>query len=226
MTRPLTTLFRRGRLLVLAAAAIVTACVNGTTTEATTGPFFTIDLSVADSTSFAAGSIISVRATVTHEAAPVSAAAVGWAVKTGDTTAKVKTTATDTLGQTSFLWVLADTAGVNTLIVGTGDRTDTLHVIGIVGPPAYLLAVGVDSIATTVGATTTLKARVTDRVGNNVVGAVVKWTTTGGPTGPATIPTDAGGISQIGYSYPVAGTYFVTAELPGQATHTYQIVVR
>jgi hypothetical protein len=211
--------------LVIAGAASLAACVNGTATEATTGPFYSIALSVADSTSFPAGSIVSVRATVTHQAAAVAAAAVGWAVKTGDTTAKVKTTTTDTLGQTSFLWVLADTAGLNTLVVASGDRADTLHIIGAVGKPVYILAVGADSVTGSVGVTVTLQARVTDGVGNNVVGTAVNWTTTGGPSQPATIPTGAGGISQIGYSYPTAGTYFVTAELPGQGTHIFTIVV-
>jgi hypothetical protein len=200
--------------------------MNTGTTEVSSGPFYTITASVADSTKIAAGSIVVVRATVKHETTAVANAAVGWLVKAGGGKVNVTTTATDTLGQTSVQWLLSDSTGINTLIMGSGDAADTISVIAVVGTPVYLLAVGIDSVNTTVGTTVTLQARVTDRVGNNVVGTAVNWVTTGGAVTPATIPTVTGGISQVGYSYPTAGTYFVTATLPGQATHTYTIVVR
>lgn len=223
----LTKFLRCLQVFFLAAAALTTACNATGTTETTNGPFYTLTLSVADSTSFPAGTTVLVRATVTHEAAAVANVAVGWGVKKGDSTITLKTTLTDTLGQTSIVWTLADSARINTLIVAAvNDRADTLNVIGTVGKPVYILAVGADSVQTTVGTTVTLQARVTDRPGNSVVGAPVNWTTTGGPRSPATIPTGAGGISQIGFSYPTPGIYFVTAELPGQGTHIFKIVVQ
>jgi hypothetical protein len=212
---------------LIGGATFIAACVNGSTTEVPKGPFYTITLSVADSTSFPAGSAISVRATITHEAAAVNAVPVGWGVKKGDSTTVVKTTVTDTLGQTTFVWTLADTAGVNTLFIGTAnDRADTLIVIGAVGKPAAILPVGLDSIKVAVRSPVTLQVRVTDRPGNNVVGTAVNWSTTGGTLSASTVPTATGGISQVTFSAATAGNYFVTAELPNQGTHTYQIVVQ
>lgn len=196
------------------------------TTAVSNGPFYSISTSVADNATFPAGSVIAVRATITHDAAVVLAAPVGWTVKEGGGSVSLATSTTDTLGQTSILWTLADSAGVNTLIIATTDRADTLSVVGTVGDPSYVNAVGADSTSTAAGAAATLQARVTDRTGNNVPGTAIEWTATGGTLSASTATSDASGISQVSFSAPAPGSYFVTATLPGRATHIFQIVVQ
>lgn len=212
-------------MLLLAAATAAAGCVNGTS-EPTTGLFYTIKSSIADSTQFPAGSIVVVRATVTHDGTPLLAAPVGWGVKGGGGIVHPLTSLTDSLGVTSVQWVLGDTAGVNTLIMVSGDASDTLTVLGVVGTPINIVAVGFDSTTAAVGAPVTVQARVTDRVGNNAANATVNWTTSGGSISASTVPTTSDGISQVTFTAATPGSYFVTAELPGQATHTYQIVVQ
>lgn len=226
MTGSLTKLFGRARVTFLAGAAFLTACMNTGTTEVSDGPFYTIAVSVADSAKFEAGSVIVVRATLTHEAATVFAAPVGWTVTEGGGTASAVSSATDSLGQASILWKLGSTAGRNTLIVATTDRADTLSVIGVIGDPSYVLPVGADSTTAATGAVVTLQARVTDGIGNNVPAAVVNWTATGGTLSAGSAASDANGVSQVTFSAATPGDYFVTATLPGRASHIYQIVVQ
>ncbi len=200
--------------------------MNTGTTEASNGPFYSVSASIADSTKFPAGSTVLVRASVTHQSAAVFAAAVGWAVTAGGGTVSAATTSTDTLGQSSVVWTLGDNAGVNTLIIGTTDGADTVSVIGEVGDPSYVQAVGLDSTLTAVGASATLQARVTDATGNNVPGVPISWTTIRGTLSAAVVPSDANGISTVTFSATAPGNYFITAELAGRASHIFHVLVQ
>jgi hypothetical protein len=226
MIIPIMRLFSKARVIALAACALVAACMNDGPTELPSGPFYTITTSVANSTEFPVGSVVPVRASITHDSVVVFSAPVGFTVKDGGGTVSLASTTTDTLGHASVLWTLGDTAGVNTLIIATTDRADTVSVIAVLGEPAYVLAVGRDSTTAGVGVPVTLQVRVTDRTGNNVPQTPINWTATGGTLSAASAPTDPNGISQVTFSASAPGDYFVTAELPGKATHIYQVVVQ
>ena len=215
------------RAVCLVATTLLAACVNGgDTTAVSSGPFYTITTSVSDSVKFPVGSVVSVRSTITHDAAAVLAAPVGWTVKEGGGSVNVASATTDTLGHATVLWTLGDTAGINTLIIATTDRADTLSVITTIGDPAYVVAVGLDSSLTAVGGSTTLQARVTDKLGNNVPNVPISWTTLRGTLSAAVVPSDSKGISAVTFSATAPGNYFVTAELAGRATHIFHVLVQ
>jgi hypothetical protein len=226
MNRSLTQLVgRRASFVLLAGAALFLAACTVNTTEASDGPFYSIATSIADSAKYPAGTVLGVKVTVTHDTLGIFAATVGYSVSAGGGRVSAATTTTDSLGTTTVSWLLSDTVGVNSLVIASGDRIDTLSVIGVVGPPASLLAQGSDSVTTAASSPVTLQARVSDRVGNPVVATPVNWTTTGGTISGSAVVTDTTGVSQVTFTAATSGTYFVTAALPGQATHMYQILV-
>lgn len=130
------------------------------------------------------------------------------------------------MGIASVAWTLGDTAGINTLVIGVADQRDTLHVRGVIGAPSYIIAPGADSVRMASGGTVMLQAKVTDRTGNAVSGTTVHWTASGGSISAASVVSDPSGLASVTFTASAPGLYSVVAELPGVATHTYQILVQ
>lgn len=212
--------------LALFVAASALACVDSTATGVSTGPFYKIVPTIADSTAYPAGSIIVVRAAISHQGASVGGAVVAWTVLAGGGVVSAASSPADTLGTASVTWVLGDTIGINSLVIATADGADTLYVRAVVGAPSSLVTTVIDSVGMASGGTVTLQAKVTDRVGNVVPAATVKWTASGGSVSASSVATDASGLAAVTFSATSPGLYSVVAELPGLATHTYQILVR
>lgn len=208
------------------ALAVAAACSDTTAAPVSTDPFYKVTPTIADSTKIAAGSIVTVKALITHEGTPAALTAVGWVVTAGGGVVSAAASSTDTLGTASIRWVLGNAIGVNTLAISTANGTDTLHIVGVAGAASYLVPEGADSFTTAPNVSVTLQGRVTDRLGNVVPSTTVKWTTSGGSLSASTSASNASGIAAINFSAAVRGTYTVTGELPGLATHIYQVVVQ
>jgi adhesin/invasin len=214
----------------IVALAVLTSCLNGSTTETPatteTGPYSVVATDLKDSTSAPAATILLVRAHVTHDGAAIPLTAVKFTVAAGSGLLSVDSTATDTLGFATVLWTLGDTAKkLNTLAIASGDGVDTLHVIAVAGPASYLLPVSGTPADTPVGTPVTIQVRATDRPGNPVFGTTVFWTNSGGTLSSASSVTDANGVAQITFTSNQAGAFTVSAVLPETASRDFQVTV-
>jgi hypothetical protein len=208
---------------------VAAGCVSGATTDGTVtpvGPFSTVTTDLRDSATYPAGTSVTVHAHVTHTGLPLIGVAVGWSVLAGHGKLSAASTNTDSLGVASVVWVLNDTAGVNTLAVASGDAADTLHLVGIIGAPSALVAVSADSSAIAAGGSVSLQVRVVDRPGNPLANVGVNWSTTGGSVSPASTVSDASGIASAVFSASQPGAYLVTADLPQRASVVFKVTVR
>jgi len=185
----------------------------------------TLDSGVVDSISAPAGSIVPVRVHVTSGGIPVSAMSVAWTVGSGHGALSAASTSTDTLGVTSVLWTLGDTVGLNSITAVAGDGSVTWRVAGTAGAASAIVKVSADSDAVVAGGTLPLTARVLDRHGNPVPGATVEWTSSGGELSVKSAPSGSTGDAETNFTAPAtAGTYTITASLPGRASVTFEIV--
>jgi adhesin/invasin len=214
------------RAALLMAIAMATACMSTDTTSISDGAFFAISSVMADSSSYPAGTVLIVRAKVTHAGAAVDSANVGWAVAAGGGVVSAATTFSDTSGVAMVAWTLGAVPGANTLVMGIGDAVDTLHVEAVVGEPSYVVAQGADSFTIAAGASATLQAELTDRAGNPVPSVSVSWSASGGALSAAATTTGSNGVASVAFEAGAPGTYLITADLPGVASHTYQVVVQ
>jgi hypothetical protein len=123
---------RRFRL-ALFAAVLIAACVDTPATAFTTGTGYSIVPTIADSSTYPAGSVVIVRAGVTNNGSILPLSSVSWTVIAGGGSVPSATTPTDSVGIASVAWTLGDTAGINTLVIGVADQRDTLHVRGVIG---------------------------------------------------------------------------------------------
>lgn len=225
------------RHLVLFAAAAVSAaaCSGDGSSSSPSDPnnpeapptvyVVTLDSGVVDSITAPAGSIVPVRVHVTSGGIPVPAMTVAWTVGTGHGALSAPSTSTDTLGVTSILWTLGDTVGLNSITAVAGDGSVTWRVAAIAGAASTLVKVSADSDAIVAGGTLPLTARVLDRHGNPVAGATVEWSSSGGELSVKSAPTGATGDAGTNFTAPsAAGTYTITASLPGRASVTFEIV--
>jgi len=219
--------FARRLAVLLAFAAVATACLNtDSPAGVSTGPFFTITSNIADLTSYPAGAVLIVHARVSHDGASIDSANVGWKVVSGGGIVSAEQTSSDTSGVASVAWTLGDTAGENVLVMAIGDVVDTLHVNGVVGEPSYLLAPAGDSTTVAVGGPAILQAKVTDRARNPVPSTAVTWNASRGTVSSTSALTDPGGVASISFQAGSPGTYLITAEVSGVASHTFKVVVQ
>lgn len=209
------------------AAALDGCKVTGTTDSTpivTSPPIITTD--IKDSTSYPANSSVLVRAHVTRAGFPLPLAAVTWAIAAGHGKLSATTATTDTSGVASVIFTLSDTAGMNALAIGSSGVADTLHLIGVVGQPSGLVVVGSNASTVSVGSPAVLQVKVVDRPGNGVARTTVNWTTSGGTLSASSSTSDTNGIAQTTFTASRAGTYQVTATLPGEASVVFTIVVQ
>jgi hypothetical protein len=216
---------QRTLFALLAAAA---ACGGTGSTDATTLPStpVVITTEVKDSTSLPAGSTVVVRAHVTVNGSPVTGVAVTWALVGGHGQISATTGGTDSTGVATVSWTLSDTAGVNSLAIGSAGVGDTLHVIGTIGQASQIVLVSPYSSSVAAGSAVTLQARVLDRPGNPVSKTNVNWSATGGTLTSASSASDATGTVQNTFRASQPGTYLVTADVPGQASVVFQVIVQ
>jgi adhesin/invasin len=184
-----------------------------------------LDSGSVDSISVPAGSIVPVRVHVKTGGIPISAISVAWTVGSGHGALSAASTTTDTLGVASVLWTLGDTIGLNSITAVVGDGSVTWRIVGIAGAASSLVKVSADSDAVVTGGTLPLTARVLDRHGNPVAGAMVEWTSSGGGLSVTSAPSGDTGDAETNFTAPAAtGSYKVTASLPGLASVTFEIV--
>jgi adhesin/invasin len=212
-------------LLVAAALPLLSACEASKTTS--TDQVFTVKANMADSTVMTVGTPVIVSATITHGADPIVGVAVMWTVAEGGGFLSSPQTGTDTLGVAKVRWTIGTTPGVNSLAISSGDGVDTLRIIGVVDAATELRPVSDERTTVALGGTATIQVKVVDRFGNGVPSATVTWATTGGALSSASTTTNASGVAQTTVTAPAsAGTFSVTATLPGLATQTFDVVAQ
>lgn len=200
--------------------------VSTTTGTTSSGAYYTITTDVKDSTTYPAGTSLSVPIHVTHDGSAIGSASVRWAVLSGHGHISDTISTTDTLGATHIVWNLGTAPEANALVFVVGDAADTLYVTGVVGPPSYLVVVGAQSDTTSAGLPVILKVVVKDRPGNGVAGTTVIWTGSGGRLSTSNTISDTTGTATVAFTASEPGTYYVTADLPDRATCVFEVVVR
>ena len=220
---------RRTHILLLLGSSILAAgCLSGSTTDATSVPIhlYAITSTVQQSSTYPAGTIMSVPVSVTYNGAVFPKGSVRWTVLTGKGLVSDTTSTTDTLGATHILWTLGTSPGDNALSIAIGDAVDTLHVTGVVGTASYLDRIGsqADTIATALPLV--LQVVVRDRAGNPVAGAAINWSSSGGQIAASSGASDATGLSTATFATTAPGDYNIIAELPGEASMFFQVTVR
>ena len=211
--------------LVVGALGVAMGC-DLSTTAPDAGAYYTITADLKDSSTYPAGTILSVPIHVTHDGAAVWYATVHWVVQSGHGLISDTVSTTDTLGATHIAWTLGAAPEANILLAGIGDAVDTFYVTGTIGSPSYLVMVGAQSDTVSRGEPIVLRVLVKDRPGNNVPGATVTWVSSGGSLSASDTTSDATGTAMVAFAATEAGTYHVTADLPERATCIFEIVVR
>ena len=224
----------RTLFLPLAALLAAAACSNDSSTSSgpsgpgdnpsTTTYAVGVDSANADRT-VTAGSPGVVVVHVTLDGKPAPGIIVSWRASAGSGTVSDSASASDTAGIAKTTWTINDTAKVNTLTAAVGTSSATLHATGLAGPPSALVKVSPDSIAVVAGASTLLRARVTDRKGNGIAGVVVQWSAPAGTLDVATSTSGSSGAAEATFTAPSApGTYLVTAAIEGIGSVVFRVV--
>lgn len=204
--------------LVLALAA-ASGCLAGTTTDASSGPYYLVTLdSGADNQSVPAGSALGFRVRVTHAGTPASGALVFWAVTAGNGQVVNPSVVSDSLGLARATWMLGDAVGPNTLNVTTVDDSIVVHAQGVPGHPTELVRLSADTTAVAAGSPVNISVKTVDVFGNAVPGATVQWTASGSGLASQQSTTDSTGTARVVFQPTAKGTYTVNAILPGEAS--------
>src|SRR5579885_1906720 len=135
----------RALALAFVAALVLGAACNSTDTTSTPGILAVPVLITTDikaSTSFPANAPVVVHARVTRGGIALPGVPVTWAIAAGHGKLSASTATTDTAGSAAVTWTLSDTAGLNSLAIGSSGVADTLHLIGVIGQPSGLIVVG------------------------------------------------------------------------------------
>jgi len=185
----------------------------------------TLDSGVVDSVTAPAGSIVPVHVHVSLAGQAVPGLTVLWAIGAGRGGLSADSTITDSLGVASVLWTLGDTIGLNSLTASAGDGSVTWRVAGIAGAASALLKVSADSELVVTNGTVPLTARVVDRHGNPVAGAMVEWASSAGDLTVTSVPSGQTGDVETNFTAPgTPGTYTITATLPGRGSVIFEVV--
>lgn len=212
-------------LLVAAALPLLSACEASKTTS--TDQVFTVKANLADSTVMTVGTPVIISATITHGEDPIVGVAVSWTVAEGGGFLSATATGTDTLGVAKVRWTISTTPGVNSLAIQSGDGVDTLRIIGVVDAATELRPSSDETTTVAPGGAATVQVKVIDRFGNAVPGVTITWATTGGALSATSSTSNESGMAQTTLTAPAsAGTYSVTATLPGLATLTFDVVAQ
>ena len=222
-------------LAFVAAVIAATACSHDSTTSPSDSnnppppppTLYSVTLAsgVVDSTLVPAGSIVPVRVHVALSGQSVTSVAVAWAIGAGKGALSASSTTTDSLGFASVLWTLGDTIGLNSITASVGDGSVTWRVAGIAGAASSLVKVSADSDQVVTGGTLPLTARVVDRHGNPVPGATVEWASSAGDLTVTSATSGQTGDAETNFTAPAtAGTYTITATLPGKGSVIFEVV--
>ena len=224
------------RTLILPLAALLAAAACSNDSSSSSGPSgpgnnpstttyaVGVDSANAERTvTVGSAGVVLVHVTLDGKAAP--GVIVSWKPSAGSGTVSDSLSASDTAGFAKTTWTISDSAKVNTLTAAVGTSSVTLHATGTAGPPSALVKVSPDSIAVVAGASTLLRARVTDRKGNGVAGIVVQWSAPAGTLDVATSTSGSSGAAEATYTTPSApGTYLVTAAIEGIGSVVFRVV--
>lgn len=160
------------------------------------------------------------RVIVTESGVASAGVTVTWGTTSGGSLTPTSS-ATDANGIASTSWTLGT-------VSGSQQATATLS--GANGSPVTFTASAEPGVATTLsdaggnnqtGVINTpldqfVQAKVADQFGNGIAGVTVGWSATNATVSPASVPTDASGISQVTVTPgPAEGAVTVTAEVAG-----------
>jgi hypothetical protein len=218
-------------VLALFAAIGGAACSKDSTTPTTPGPTtatqiytLVLDTGMVDSAKATVATAVPVRVKLTKSGAVAPGAAVTWNVVSGHGTLSATSSTTNAAGIATVLWTLGDTAGINGITAASSDAALTFRALGTAGPVTALAKVTSDSSAVVTGASIPLTVRTTDKFGNGVSGAVVRWTATAGAFTTTSTTSGTSGNAQTVFTPATKGTYTVSATLTGGATVTFKVV--
>jgi len=220
--------------LALIAVVAVAACGSdhssssgGITTPIPTAstPSLSVDSGFADRTAIVS-TTIPAAVHVAVNGVPTAGITISWNVSASGGTVNPTTSVSDASGLATTQWTLNDTARVSTLTAAVINATSvTMQVTTTGGAPAAFSKITADSVAVVAGANTLLTVRVKDKSGNPVLGAVVKWTTSGGALTTTTTTTGSSGNGQVVFSTdPTPKSYTVTATAAGLGSLTFVVV--
>ena len=166
---------------------------------------------------------------VLEDGVPMSGASVGFSSRLAASFSTVPST--DASGITQTIVTAGNAAGSDTitLVLSGATTSDTFFLTIRPGAPDTLRKLAGDGQRAAPGTTLShpLVVDVKDKYFNNIEGASVSWTTTGGALSAATTTTATGGITQVTLTLPnTPGITKVTAQIPGVALVTFQAEAR
>jgi plastocyanin len=213
-------------LTSMAIAALASGCGGGGSNSGTPPPTTTIAKTATNSGDAQSGSIgqalgSPLQVLVTDGGTPSSGVSVAWSAATGGGTLDPASAVTDANGVATSAWTLGNVSGTQTAraaLTGAAGSPVTFTATAAPGPAAALAKAGGDlqSGSTNASLANPLQAKVQDGFGNGVPGVDVTWAAVGGTVSSGTVPTDAGGISQVQLTLgPTAGTVTITASAAG-----------
>jgi adhesin/invasin len=226
---------RLSTLLAIAAATFLAAChkdSNGglpttppdSSSTSSNGLNIALDTTLRHDT-VVVHSTITVGVLVTKAGVGVPNTSVTWTVPAGSGSVASATSTTDANGLATINWTVGDTARTNSLTASITGASVGVTVTAVGGAPTVLTKISPDSNVVVAGATLLLVARATDRFGNPAYGVNVDWSATGGALSISSSTTGASGNAQVGFVTPgAAGSYFVTASVPGLGSVTFKVV--
>jgi plastocyanin len=213
-------------LTSMAIASLASGCGGGGSDTGTPPPTTTIAKTATNSGEAQSGSVgqplgSPLQVLVTDGGTPSSGVTVAWSAATGGGTLDPASAVTDANGVAASAWTLGTVSGTQTAraaLTGAAGSPVTFTATAAPGPAAALAKVGGDQQVGIINAPLAdpLVAKVQDDFGNGVPGVDVTWAAVGGTVSSGTVPTDAGGISQVQLNLgPTEGTVTVTASAAG-----------
>ena len=183
------------------------------------------DSGTVDGQTVPVGTVIPLHAHVTLKGVGVANTSVIWRVGQGHGRVPDSVGVTDANGAVSVNWTLGDTIGVNSIAAVITGASASLTAQTIATTVSSVIKVSPDSSEIVAGGTLPIVARAVDRFGNPVSGTTITWTTTGGTISAGSVTTGTSGNATTNFTTPAAaGTFLVTASLPGKASVTFKVV--
>ena len=159
--------------------------------------------------------------------APMANATVTWTVLSGGGSVATATSTTDDSGNTTVIWTLGTTVGVDSLQASIGSGTPaTITATATAGAASAIRITSGDAQSVAAGAATApLVVQVIDQFANPIANATVTWAVQGGGALSATSSTtDATGTAQVTLTTDSApAAYTVTASTGNITPVTFSI---
>lgn len=152
---------------------------------------------------------------------------VAWTVLSGGGSVSAAATTTDANGNTSVVWTMGPTVGVDslraTLAGGASVIITATAQAGVITETITKVSGDAQTIGIN-GTSAPMVVLIQDLAGNPVAGATVTWSPSGGTLSATSTTTDASGHAQVTLTAgAAAATYTVTVTSPGAAAVTFTI---